>query len=52
MVRNIVGTIFEVGKGKLAQSDVGVILAAKDRSAAGPTAPANGLFLKEIFYSS
>ena len=51
MVRNIVGTIFEVGKGKLAQSDVAGILAAKDRSAAGPTAPAAGLFLKEIYYS-
>jgi len=51
MVRNIVGTIFEVGKGKLAHSDVAGILAAKDRSAAGPTAPASGLFLKEIFYS-
>jgi tRNA pseudouridine38-40 synthase len=51
MVRNIVGTIFEVGKGKLAESDVVSILAEKDRSAAGPTAPACGLFLKEIFYS-
>ena len=51
MVRNIVGTILEVGKGRLAQSDVAAILAAKDRPAAGPTAPAAGLFLKEIFYS-
>ena len=51
MVRNIVGTILEVGKGKLTQSDIGAILAAKDRSAAGPTAPARGLFLKEIIYS-
>jgi tRNA pseudouridine38-40 synthase len=51
MVRNVVGTILEVGKGKLAQSDVVAILAAKDRSAAGPTAPAAGLFLKEVFYS-
>ena len=51
MVRNIVGTILEVGKGKLAQSDVEAILAAKDRCAAGPTAPAAGLFLKEVFYS-
>ena len=51
MVRNIVGTILQVGKGKLAQSDIGAILAAKDRSAAGPTAPAAGLFLKEVFYS-
>lgn len=51
MVRNIVGTIFEVGRGKLLQDDIAAILAAKNRSAAGPTAPANGLFLKEIFYS-
>jgi len=51
MVRNIVGTILEVGKGRLAQTDVAAILAAKDRSAAGPTAPAAGLFLKEVFYS-
>jgi len=51
MVRNIAGTILEVGKGRLALSDVTAILAAKDRSAAGPTAPAAGLFLKEIFYS-
>jgi tRNA pseudouridine38-40 synthase len=51
MVRNIVGTILEVGKGKLTQKDIAAILAAKDRSAAGPTAPAAGLFLKEIFYS-
>jgi tRNA pseudouridine38-40 synthase len=51
MVRNIVGTIFEVGKGKLAESDIVSILAEKNRSAAGPTAPACGLFLKEIFYS-
>lgn len=51
MIRNIVGTVLEVGKGKLTQDDVAVILAVKDRSAAGPTAPAAGLFLKEIFYS-
>ena len=51
MVRNIVGTILEVGKGKLTQNDIVTILDAKDRSAAGPTAPPGGLFLKEIFYS-
>jgi tRNA pseudouridine38-40 synthase len=51
MVRNIVGTVLEVGKGKLTQNDITVILAAKDRSAAGPTAPAAGLFLKDISYS-
>lgn len=51
MVRNIVGTVFEVAKGKLAYADIKSILAAKDRSAAGPTAPAAGLFLKEIYYA-
>lgn len=51
MVRNIVGTVLQVGKGRLARNDIAAILAAKDRSAAGPTAPAAGLFLKEIFYS-
>jgi len=51
MVRNIVGTILEIGKGKLARTDIVEILAAKDRAAAGSTAPAAGLFLKEIFYS-
>jgi tRNA pseudouridine38-40 synthase len=50
MVRNIVGTMLEVGKGKQSQSDVTDIVEAKDRSAAGPTAPAAGLFLKEIYY--
>jgi tRNA pseudouridine38-40 synthase len=51
MVRNIVGTILEVGRGRLAESDIAAILTAKDRSAAGPTAPATGLFLKEVHYS-
>jgi len=51
MVRNIVGTMLDVGKGRLTHFDVVDILAAKDRSAAGPTAPASGLFLKEVFYS-
>jgi tRNA pseudouridine38-40 synthase len=50
MVRNIVGTILEVGQGKLAPSEIASILAANDRSAAGPTAPARGLFLKEVLY--
>jgi tRNA pseudouridine38-40 synthase len=51
MVRNIVGTMLEVGQGKLAASEVAAILAARDRSAAGPTAPARGLFLKEVLYT-
>jgi tRNA pseudouridine38-40 synthase len=50
MVRNIVGTILEVGQGKLAPSEIASILAARDRSSAGPTAPARGLFLKEVLY--
>jgi tRNA pseudouridine38-40 synthase len=50
MVRNIVGTLLEVGQGKLIPSEVADILDARDRSAAGPTAPACGLFLKEVLY--
>lgn len=50
MVRNIAGTLFEVGKGKLSPTDFGEILAARDRSLAGPTAPAKGLLLREVFY--
>jgi len=50
MVRNIVGTLVEVGKGKIAVKDVSAILNARDRTKAGPTAPAVGLFLERIFY--
>ncbi|MCK9594184.1 MAG: tRNA pseudouridine(38-40) synthase TruA [Candidatus Omnitrophica bacterium] len=45
MVRNIAGTLIEVGRGKIRISDLPGILSAKDRSAAGPTAPACGLCL-------
>ncbi len=45
MVRIIAGTLLEVGKGKLAPEQVKEILEAKDRQAAGPTAPARGLTL-------
>ena len=48
MVRNIVGTLLEVGRGNLAADDIGRILAAKQRSQAGPTVPARGLFLLEV----
>jgi tRNA pseudouridine38-40 synthase len=51
MVRNLVGTLVLVGKGSLKREDVGRILAARDRSAAGPTAPANGLYLVNVEYS-
>src|SRR5207237_1965540 len=43
MVRNMVGTLLWVGRGRLAPSDVGGVLEARDRRAAGPTAPAHGL---------
>lgn len=50
MVRNIVGTLLEVGRGKLAPQDVLKILKARDRARAGPTAPASGLFLVKVEY--
>ncbi|MBO4980841.1 MAG: tRNA pseudouridine(38-40) synthase TruA [Lachnospiraceae bacterium] len=45
MVRIIAGTLMEVGQGRRAPSDMPAILDAKDRRAAGPTAPAHGLTL-------
>ena len=50
MVRNIVGTLLEVGSGRMSVEEFRVVLAGKDRTAAGPTAPARGLFLKEVYY--
>jgi len=50
MVRNLVGTMLEVGRGHLALEEIPGILAARDRSAAGPTAPARGLFLHSVEY--
>ncbi len=50
MVRNLVGTLLDVGRGKLSVKDFRAILQAKDRTMAGATAPAHGLFLKEVFY--
>ncbi len=50
MVRNIVGTVLDVGKGKTTTGEFNKILSAKDRSAAGATAPAHGLFLQKIYY--
>ncbi len=51
MVRNMVGTLIEVGRGKLAPRDVPRILAARDRTQAGPTAPAQGLCLVKVEYA-
>lgn len=50
MVRNIVGTLLEVGRGKLTPADIPRILEARDRSQAGPTAPASGLCLMRVEY--
>jgi tRNA pseudouridine38-40 synthase len=50
MVRNLVGTFILVGKGTLQAEDVSRILAARDRSVAGATAPASGLFLVGVEY--
>jgi tRNA pseudouridine38-40 synthase len=50
MVRNLVGTFLLVGKGTYSPDDVTRILTARDRSAAGPTAPACGLYLVEVEY--
>lgn len=50
MVRNIVGTLVEVGRGSLKVEEIPRILALRDRSAAGPTAPAQGLFLVSVEY--
>ena len=50
MVRNLVGTLLLVGKGTLAPADMRRILELRDRSAAGPTAPASGLFLVAVEY--
>ncbi|MGN0342503.1 MAG: tRNA pseudouridine(38-40) synthase TruA [Roseburia sp.] len=51
MVRIIVGTLVEVGAGRREAETVGDILAAKDRSMAGPTMAAKGLALVEVRYS-
>lgn len=50
MVRIMVGTLLRVQQGKLSPEDIPGILAAKDRNAAGPTAPACGLYLNRVFY--
>ncbi len=50
MVRNLVGTLFMVGSGRISDYAFKVIMAAKDRQEAGPTAPACGLFLEQVHY--
>jgi len=50
MVRNLIGTFLLVGKGTLKIADVPAILQARDRTAAGPTAAACGLYLVSVEY--
>lgn len=50
MVRNLVGTMIDVGRGYRRCDELPSILAARSRAAAGPTAPAQGLFLHSVEY--
>lgn len=49
-IRNITGTLKMVGEGRWTRKDVEEALAAKDRAAGGPTAPADGLYLVSVGY--
>jgi tRNA pseudouridine38-40 synthase len=48
MVRKIVGTLIEVGKGKLASDDIPRLFELRDRSQSGPTVPPEGLYLVSL----
>lgn len=50
MVRNIVGTLVEIGSGKRLPEEIKKIIESRDRNTAGITAPARGLYLKEVKY--
>ena len=52
MVRNLVGTLIDVGRGRHAPTWVKEVLEGRDRTKAGPTAPAHGLCLDEVFYGA
>ncbi len=50
MVRNLVGTLVDVGQDRLSPGELAEVLASRQRSRAGPTAPAHGLCLEQIRY--
>jgi len=50
MVRNVVGTMLQIGHGRRPATDMITILESRDRRLAGPTAPAHGLFLARVWY--
>ncbi len=50
MVRNLVGTMLDVGRGYREAAEIPAMIAARARAAAGPTAPARGLFLHSVEY--
>ena len=50
MVRNLVGTLLEVGRGTRELGSIAALFESRDRTAAGPTAPAKGLHLIEVDY--
>jgi hypothetical protein len=50
MVRAIVGTLLEVGRGKLSVEDFCEVIEAKNRGCAGTSAPAHGLYLVDVIY--
>ena len=50
MVRNIVGLLVQIGLGKRSYEDMASVIASRDRSSAGPTAPPQGLYLKHVYY--
>jgi tRNA pseudouridine38-40 synthase len=50
MVRNLVGTFLEIGRGQRRATDLPQLLASRNRMVAGATAPARGLFLQSVSY--
>jgi tRNA pseudouridine38-40 synthase len=52
MVRNIVGSLVEVGRGRRPPEWIGEVLRSRDRTLAGPTAPPHGLTLLQVIYAS